>query len=67
MKLINLTEEQNEQLREMYVEAMDSLEEFKKATEMGNKYAEQLGLIAFIKAKVYYALGHFELDPRSHE
>lgn len=67
MALIGLTEEQNEELREMYVEAMDSLEEFKKASEMGNKYAEQLGLIAFIKSKIYYELGDFERDPRISE
>ena len=64
MGLINLTKEQNEKLKEKYVEAMDALEELKKPIEMGNKYAEQLGLIAFIKAKVYYELGDFERDPR---
>lgn len=67
MKLINLTEAQNEQLREMHVEAMDVLEELKKAIKMGDKLADQLGLIAFVRAKVYYELGGFERDSRFRE
>ena len=55
------------QTREMHVEAMDVLEELKKAIKMGDKLADQLGLIAFVRAKVYYELGDFERDPRFRE
>lgn len=67
MALIGLSKEQNEELREMHVEAVDVLEELKKAIKMGDKLADQLGLIAFVRAKVYYELGDFERDPRFRE
>ena len=64
MKLINLTEEQNEQLKKMHVEAMDSVETLKKIDKMGNPLANELALIAFARARAYFELGDFEQDPR---
>ena len=64
MKLINLTEEQNEQLKKMHVEAMDSTETLKEIAKMGNSLADSLALIAFTQAQTYLELGDFERDPR---
>ena len=64
MKLINLTEEQNEQLKKMHVEAMDSTEKLKEIAKMGNSLADNLALIVFTQAQTYLELGDFERDPR---
>ena len=64
MKLINLTEEQNEQLKKMHVEAMDCAETLKEIAKMGNSLADSLALIAFTQAQTYLELGDFEQDPR---
>jgi len=64
MKLINLTEEQNEQLKKMHVEAMDSVEILKEKVKMGDPLAEKLALIGFTQARAYFELGDFEQDPR---
>lgn len=64
MALIGLTKEQNEELRRMHVEAMDSVETLKKIDEMGNPLANELALVAFAQAQAYWELGDFEQDPR---
>lgn len=64
MKLINLTEEQNEQLKKMHMDAMDSVETLKKIDKMGNPLANELALVAFAQAQAYWELGDFEQDPR---
>lgn len=64
MKLINLTAEQNEQLKKMHMDAMDSVETLKKIDKMGNPLANELALVAFAQARAYWELGDFEQDPR---
>ena len=66
MKLINLTEEQNEQLKKMHMDSMEMYEKLKAYAKTLNDDAEikQLGLIAFVTAKVCLELGDFESDPR---
>ena len=64
MKLINLTEEQNEQLRKMHVKAINWMYELNELENKGFSKAEYLGLIAFAQAKAYLELGDFEEDPR---
>ena len=64
MALIGLTKEQNEELRRMHVEAMDSTEILKEIAKMGNSLADNLALIAFTQAQTYLELGDFERDPR---
>lgn len=64
MKLINLTEEQNEQLKKMHKEAMDSVEILKEKVKMGDSLAGKLALMGFTQAQTYLELGDFEQDPR---
>ena len=64
MKLINLTEEQNEQLKKMHMAAMDDLETIKKLEKMDKSLADKLALATFTQAKTYLELGDFERDPR---
>lgn len=64
MALIGLTKEQNEELRRMHVEAMDSVERLKEIAKMGNPLADDLALIAFSQARAYWELGDFEQDSR---
>lgn len=67
MALIGLTKEQNEELRRMYIKSMENVDRLAHMASIdidAEPQLKELGLIAFIKAKVYYELGDFERDPR---
>jgi hypothetical protein len=62
--LTGLTEEQNQELRKMHVESMDSAEKLKTIANAGDSLAEKLVLITLTQAQTYLELGDFESDPR---
>ncbi len=62
--LSDLTAKQNEELRKMHVEAMDSLEKIKILAKTGDALADKLALFTFAQAQTYLELGDFESDPR---
>lgn len=62
--LPGLTEEQNEVLKRMHMEAMDSLELIKKMVRKENLYSDKLALMTLTQAQTYLELGDFERDPR---
>ena len=69
MKLINLTAEQNEQLKEMHMDSMDMCEKMKAYAKALNDDEEtkQMGLMYFVIAKVCLELGDFEKHPEFPE
>lgn len=62
--LTGLTNEQNEELRRLHVEAMESLEKLKILVKTGDALADKLALFTFAQAQTYLELGDFESDPR---
>lgn len=68
MKLINLTEEQNEQLKALHIKATDEAEMLYKTYQTCNlrKYLT-LAECEVEKARAYWELGNFEEDPRYRE
>lgn len=68
MKLINLTEEQNEQLKKMHMDAMNDCDRLSLiANELDDDGFKRLGLVAYTIAKVYFDLGDFEKHPNFYE
>lgn len=68
MKLINLTEEQNEQLKKMHMDAMNDCDRFSLiASELGDDEYKRLGLIAYTIARFCFNLGDFEKHPNFPE
>ena len=67
MKLINLTEEQNEQLERRYIKSMENVDRLAHMASIdtdAEPQLKELGLIAFTQARTYLELGDFESDPR---
>ena len=68
MKLINLTKEQNEQLKIMHMDAMNDCDRFSLiANELGDDEYKRLGLVAYTIARVCFDLGDFEKHPNFYE
>lgn len=68
MKLINLTAEQNEQLKKMHMDAMNDCDKFSLiANELDDDDFKRLGLVAYTIARVCFDLGDFEKHPNFPE
>lgn len=64
MALINLTKEQNEELRRLHVKAMDAAEKLQMIANTGDLLAKKLVFLNLTQAQTYLELGDFERDPR---
>lgn len=67
MALIGLTEEQNKELRRMYIKSIEKVEMLAYMASIDDDAEpklKELGLVAFVQAQTYLELGDFESDPR---
>ena len=66
--LPGLTEEQNKELKSLYVKAIDYAQSFHEdyVNTKKSEYAE-LAKCELVKARTYFNLGNFEEDPRYYE